>query len=291
MTLAQALQTTTHVFRLNSVDYSHLEARVLLQHISRLSPAQLYSESDRLLTDEEIALLQQLVERRLLGEPSSYIVGHKEFYGHDFYVDQRVLIPRPETELLVEAALQWANTFAHSKPHSGQPLVIADIGTGCGAIAVALALGLPESIICAIDISPLAIDVARINCARHNVTEQVVLLQGNLLEPLPKPADLVIANLPYIKTPDLANLSPEIARFEPLLSIHGGEDGLRVIESLLSQLEGKILPHSCLLLEIGRGQGNELSSLLKRYIPHADCVFLSDYGGVNRVVKITFHHV
>ncbi|MBM3155328.1 MAG: peptide chain release factor N(5)-glutamine methyltransferase [Chloroflexi bacterium] len=291
MTLAQALQTSAGIFRLNCIDDSYLEAGILLQHILKLSRVQLYSEGERLLTDSEIELLQQLVERRLLGEPSAYITGRKEFYGSDFYVDPRVLIPRPETELLIEAALQWVGDFEHSRSHSGQPLIIADIGTGCGAIAVALALGLPESIIYAIDISPLALDVARINCARHNVTEQVVLLQGNLLEPLPKPADLVIANLPYIKTPDLASLSPEIAHFEPLVSIHGGEDGLRVIESLLSQLEGKILPHSCLLLEIGRGQGSGLSSLLKRYIPHADCVFLSDYGGVKRVAKLTFRYV
>lgn len=291
MTLAQALQTSAHIFRLNGIDDCHLEAGILLQHILKLSPARLYSEGDRILTDEEMDLVQQLVERRLLGEPSSYIIEHKEFYGNDFYVDPRVLIPRPETELLVEAALEWANDFERSLPHLGRSLIIADIGTGCGAIAVTLAIRLPESRIYAIDISPSALEVAQINCERYNIAKQIVLLQGDLLKPLSEPVDLVVANLPYIETPDLANLSPEITRFEPQMSIHGGEDGLREIEGLLSQLEGKTLPHSCLLLEIGRGQDKKLPPLLKRHVPHAKYVFLPDYGEVNRVVKITLHHV
>ena len=129
----------------------------------KLSPAQLYSESDRLLTNEEANLLQQLVERRLMGEPSSYITGLKEFYGNDFYVDPRALIPRPETELLVEAAIEWANDAEHGLPHLRRSLIIADIGTGCGAIAVTLATRLPQSKIYAIDISPQALEVAQIN--------------------------------------------------------------------------------------------------------------------------------
>ena len=291
MTLAQALYSSAHTLRLNGVDDSQLEARILLQHILNLPQAQVYSECDRLLTNEEVKLLQQLIERRLLGEPSAYIVEHKEFYGNDFCVDPRVLIPRPETELLIEAALEWASDIEHSLPFLERPLRIADIGTGCGAIAITLALKLPQSRVYAIDISPSALQVAQLNCERHEVIRQIVLLQGDLLESLPEPVDLLVANLPYIKNSELANLSPEVALFEPRIAIDGGKDGLDEIGSLLSQLEGKTFPHSCFLLEIGKGQDKKLISLLKRHVPAAKYAFIPDYAGINRVGKITFQRI
>lgn len=283
MILAQALQQSAHVLSLNDIDDSHIEARMLLGHITKLSPAQIYTQPERTLSKEQEGNLQELVERRLRHEPAAYIVNHREFYGIDFYVDSRVLIPRPETELLVDTAIEFA-----SSTYLARPLLIADIGTGCGAIAVSLALNLPHSKIHATDVSPLALEVARLNCERHAVTDRITLLQGNLLEPLPEPVDLLVANLPYIKSSELANLSPEIIQFEPIIALDGGQRGLDYVRQLLEQAEGRINAKGCLLLEIGQNQENEVSHLIRSLLNKVNFVFISDLNGIKRVVKIDF---
>jgi len=287
MTLAQALQQSARTFRLHGIEDSHIEARMLLGHILKLSPAQLYTQPERALSQKQANSLQQLIERRLRREPTAYIIKHREFYGIDFYVDSRVLIPRPETELLVEEAIEFAN----SRPNlssSEKPLLIADAGVGCGAIAISLALNLPRSKIYATDISPSALEVARLNCEYHNATGQIVLLQGNLLEPVPEPVDLIVANLPYIKSSELANLSPEITNFEPRAAIDGGQNGLEVIRQFLEQAKEKIHAQGCLLLEIGQKQEKAVISLIKHYHPKARSELIPDLNGIRRVVKIDF---
>ena len=136
MILAQALQQSAHIFSLNGIEDSHFEARSLLQHLLRISPAQLYAQTEQVLSKEQVKALRELVERRLHREPTAYIVGYKEFYGVDFYVDSRVLIPRPETELLVEEAVGFARSRSNHHSSAPRPLLIADVGTGCGAIAI-----------------------------------------------------------------------------------------------------------------------------------------------------------
>ena len=287
MTLAQALQQSAHTLNLQGIEDSHIEARMLLGHILELSSAQLYTQPERALSQEQAKGLHQLIERRLHREPTAYIVKHREFYGIDFYVDSRALIPRPETELLVEEAIEFAN----SRPNlssSEKPLLIADAGVGCGAIAISLALNLPQSKIYATDISPSALEVARLNCEYHNATGQIVLLQGNLLEPVPEPVDLIVANLPYIKSSELANLSPEITNFEPRAAIDGGQNGLDVIRQFLEQAKEKIHPQGCLLLEIGQKQEKAVVSLIKHYHPKARSELIPDLNGIRRVVKIDF---
>ncbi|HEX7364721.1 MAG TPA: HemK/PrmC family methyltransferase, partial [Dehalococcoidia bacterium] len=195
MTLAEALQQSAYILSTNSIEDSHIEARMLLGHVTNLSTVQIYTKHQQILGSEEEAKLQKLIGRRLRNEPTAYILKHKEFYGIDFYVDSRVLIPRPETEMLVDAALEFA---ASRSSYLTQPLLIADIGTGCGAIAISLALNLPGSKVYATDSSPSALEVARLNCRHHKVAEQVTLLTGDLLQPLPEPVDLIVANLPYI---------------------------------------------------------------------------------------------
>jgi release factor glutamine methyltransferase len=283
MILAQALQQSAHTLSLNGIDDSHTEARMLLGHITKLSPVQIYTQPERTLSREQENNLQELVERRLCHEPAAYIVNHREFYGIDFYVDYRVLIPRPETELLVDTAIE----FASSTCLASSPL-IADIGTGCGAIAISLALNLPHSQIYATDVSPLALEVARLNCKSHNVTDRIILLQGNLLEPLPESVDILVANLPYIKSSELANLSPEIIQFEPRMAIDGGENGLDYIRQLLEQAEDRINTSGCLLLEIGQNQEKDLSNLIRSLLKKVNFVFISDLNGIKRVVKIDF---
>jgi release factor glutamine methyltransferase len=283
MTLVQALQQSAHTLSLNGIEDSHIEARMLLGHITKLSPAQIYTQTEQTLSQEQEDNLQELVQRRLRREPSAYIVNHREFYGTDFYVDSHVLIPRPETELLVDTALEFTGSGL-ARPT--KPLIIADIGTGCGAIAISLALNLPRSKIYATDVSSSALEVASLNCNYHKVTDRVILLQGNLLEPLPEPIDLLVANLPYIKSSELANLSPEIIKFEPRLSIDGGASGLDYIHQLLKQAGGRINPEGCLLLEIGQNQEKEVSRLIQSCLDKVDFEFISDLNGIKRAAKI-----
>lgn len=285
MNLTQAFQHSANAFSLNDVADSHTEVRILLQHILNLSPAEIYAQPELMLSQEETKNLQRLVERRLTREPAAYIVNHKEFFGIDFYVDSRVLIPRPETELLVETALKFAQDSVHHQPHP-TPFLVADIGTGCGAIAISLALNLPQSRIYATDMSSAALEVARWNCAKHNITQKIILLQGNLLEPIPEPADLIVANLPYIKSAELANLSPEIVNFEPKMALDGGYSGLEHIRQLIYQAKAKVRPRGCILLEIGKGQDKAVVSITKRYLSRASIELMRDLSGIKRAVKI-----
>jgi release factor glutamine methyltransferase len=284
MTLTQALRQSAHALSVNGIDDSRIEARILLGHITKLSPVQIYTLTEQALSHEQERALHELVERRLRQEPTAYIVNHREFYGIDFYVDSRVLIPRPETELLVDAALEF---FKNGTCLPSQPL-IADIGTGCGAIAISLALNLLRSKIYAIDSSYSAIEVARLNCEHHKVTRQVTLLQGDLLEPVPETVDLIVANLPYIKSSELESLSPEITRFEPRTAIDGGKNGLKCIHRLLEQTENKISRRGCILLEIGQNQEQDIISLIHGLLKKVNFTLIPDLNGINRVIKIDF---
>jgi len=282
MILSEALQSTTRTLLRTKIDDASVEAELLLGHILKMSRTQLYTEPERVLTSAEAKHICRLVRRRLDNEPTAYILEHCEFYGIDFCIDPHTFIPRPETELLVEKAVE----LAHRIYHPGKQITIADIGTGCGVIAISLALALPQAIIYAIDISASALQVAEINCQRHAVNSQVELLRGNLLEPLPKPVDMIVANLPYIKDCEFKDLSPEIRKFEPTIALAGGEDGLDKIQQMLEQMPGKFDYGGCFLLEIGQGQGEMVTSLIKRYFPQASIELISDLGGIERVVKV-----
>ncbi len=283
MTLAEALKQSAYVLSMNRIEDSHIEARMLLGHVINLSAVQIYTKHEQILSPEEEAKLQKLIGRRLRNEPTAYILEHKEFYGIDFYVDSRVLIPRPETEILVDAALEFA---ASRSSYLTRPLLAADVGTGCGAIAISLALNLPGSKVYATDSSPSALDVARLNCRHHKVAEQVTLLTGDLLQPLPEPVDLIVANLPYIKNSELPDLSPEIAGFEPRLALDGGASGLDCIQKLLQQVRDKINTGGCVLLEIGHGQEKDVSRLIHTYLNGLNFKFIADLNCIKRVVKI-----
>ena len=286
MILSQALQSITQTLCGAKVADASVEAELLLGHVLGMSRTGLYTEPERSLTSTETERLHDLVRRRLDREPAAYILGHCEFYGIDFYVDSRTLIPRPETELLVEKAVELARRIAHQ----GEQTAMADIGTGCGAIAVSLALALPQAKIYATDISPSALSVAEVNCRRHGVSSQVELLQGNLLEPLPQAVDVIVANLPYVKDCEVVDLSPEIREHEPTIALAGGRDGLDKIREMLEQVQGKRGAHCwgsvCLLLEIGQGQGEMVTSLVNDCFPGASIGLISDPGGIERVVKV-----
>jgi release factor glutamine methyltransferase len=274
--LKQALAQARRILADNDIEDASLDGELLLRHVLQISRAQLYLDLDHELSPAHEEVFHRLIERRLQGEPSAYITGHREFYGLDFYVDHSVLIPRPESELLVEKAISLAQNRLIS--------TIADIGTGCGAIAISLALNLPKAEIYASDISASALKVAWSNCQRHGVIDRVHLLQGDLLEPLTEPVDLMIANLPYVREAELPRTG--MLSFEPVLALNGGPDGITAIKRLCLQLGEKLRPGGCLLLEIGLGQPKTVTALLRQALPSAQIEITPDFGGIERVVSL-----
>jgi release factor glutamine methyltransferase len=277
MTLKQALERARGALLARGIDDVPLECQLLLRQASGISRVQLYLNLDRELSSEEEAGFWCLVGRRLSGEPIAYIRGHREFYGLDFSVEPGVLIPRPESELLVEQAIKLAEDGAVS--------AVAEVGTGCGAVAISLALHLPRAKIYATDISASALKIARFNCEKHRVADMVCLLQGDMLHPLPEPVDIIIANLPYVREAELSQVGS--AGFEPLLALNGGLDGLDKIRQLCGQAGDRLRPWGSLLLEIGQGQATAVTALLSRLFPSAEIEVMPDLSGIGRVVRAT----
>ena len=277
MTIREALTRAKKAFASGNVEDARLESELLLRHALRIGQVQLYQEPERRLAPREEAGFWRLVERRLGGEPTAYITGRREFYGLSFSVDSSVLVPRPESELLVDAALQ----IVRSRPVTR----VAEIGTGCGAIAIILALSLPEARIYATDISAPALKVARLNCQNHGVADRICLLAGDMLDPLPGPVDLIVANLPYVPELEVSRLG--LADFEPLLALDGGRDGLEKIGRLCSGVGDRLRPGGFLLLEMGQGQGRAVTALLRRLFPSAGIEVIPDLAGIDRVVVLS----
>jgi len=277
MTIRESLNRARGVMAANDIDDSPFESEILLRHALKMDRVQLYTRLDHELNPEQDEKFWQLIERRLNHEPTAYITGHREFYGLDFHINSNVLIPRPESELLVEKALELVNK---------QPVsTIADIGTGCGAIAISLALSLPQAKIYAADISPAALEVASLNCQKHGVADRIHLLAGDMLNPLPEPVDLIIANLPYVRESDLSRIST--LNYEPSLALNGGPDGLIRIRQLCSRVNEKLRPGGCLLLEVGVGQSSIITSFLNGLFPLSEIEVIPDLSGIDRVVCLS----
>lgn len=262
-----------------------LDAQVLLREAMQIDAVILYSHPERELSPEEEQRFQDWLSRRLQGEPVAYILGHKEFYGLDFLVDKRVLIPRPETELLVERALQAIGGVFRE----GRAPVVADIGTGSGAIPVTLAVNEPRlPYLYAVDVSDEALAVAALNSQRHHVEERIRLLQGDLLTPLPEPVDILTANLPYVGTSELGVMSRDVLDYEPYLALFSGPEGLDILSRFFaSAFTSSILKKgSILLLEIGYQQKNALQHLLQTRWPEAQISLYKDYAGWDRMMQV-----
>jgi len=257
-----------------------LESEVLLRHVLKLSRSRFLLESDLELTETQIEELDNLLQRRLQGEPLAYLLNNREFFGLDFYVDHRVLIPRPETETLVEEALAYFDNHNIAS--------VADIGTGSGAIAISLAVNLPHDVeIYAVDSSAAALEVASLNCQKHGVSTRIKLLQGDLVQPLPAQLDLIIANLPYVPSAEVASMPS--ARYEPVKALDGGENGLAEITRLAHQLKEKPQAFQCLLLEIGFGQSVGVISIFHQMFPDSRIETIKDLAGIERVIKLVNH--
>jgi release factor glutamine methyltransferase len=219
-----------------------------------------------------------MVARRLEHEPVAYITGQKEFYGLVLQVDRRVLIPRPETETLVEVALTIGR--------QNQIPLLAEVGVGSGAIAIALAISLPWTEIYAIDSSSDALTVAEENCRRHGVQDRVHLVLGDLLAPLPEPVGLIVANLPYVSQEELAALAPDITEYEPLGALDGGPDGLDHIRHLLERAGPSLKPPGMICLEIGASQALSVNEIAREQFPAATVGLVRDLAGLDRVAII-----
>jgi len=276
VTLEQSFSRARKTLNSSNIEEATLESELLLRHTLNISRVQLYLNLDYELGHKEEAFWH-LIERRLSGEPTAYITGHREFYGLDFYVDHNVLIPRPESELLVEKALAMAQN--RTIP------TIAEVGTGCGAIAISLALNLPQTKIYATDISASALKVALVNCQKHGVADRICLLRGDMLDPLPEPADLIVANLPYVRESELSRVNTH--NFEPSLALNGGQDGLDKIRRLCRQADSKLYPSGHLLLEMGQGQKNAVTTFLHSLFPSARIEVTPDLSGIDRMVSLT----
>ncbi len=264
-----------------------LDAQVLLAHLTGSSRASVLAYPERALSPEAAAAFAALVARRMLGEPVAYLVGHREFMGLDLATDIRALIPRPETELLVEAALDAVRArLAHEG--AAQTLLAVDIGTGSGAIALALAAQEPRiRRVYAVDLSAQALSLARENADRLGLSQRVSFLQGDLLEPLPEPVDLLLANLPYIAPRETDTLPDEVRRFEPDLALYGGADGLALLRRFFAQAPGKLRPGGLVGVEFGYDQRAAVEALSREAFPAASVRVGTDYAGWDRFALVT----
>jgi release factor glutamine methyltransferase len=258
-------------------DSASLDVQMLLAEVLAVERAYLLAHPEQELTSEQERHFNLLVDRLVTGEPLPYILGRRAFYDRDFAVSPAVLIPRPETELLLEQAL----AFVKQHPES----IVVDVGTGSGALAVTVAAHCPRAQVYATDISADALAIARRNAEIHGAN--ITFLQGNLLEPLIAlgiKADLIMANLPYIAKDELAALA--VSRYEPRLALNGGDDGLDLIRDLLRQAPAACSPGALILMEIGAEQGNSVLKLARDILKPRSADVLKDYAGHDRIVRL-----
>jgi release factor glutamine methyltransferase len=275
MTLREALTTAATQLAVNP----HLradaarDAELLLLHTLKLPRTTLFAHPTLQLTPTQLAQYNESITRRLKNEPIQYITGIQEFYGLPLHVTPAVLIPRPETELLVEAVLERL-------PHD-KPLSILDIGTGSGAIAIAVAHHLPQAHLTALDLSPAALAIARHNAVTHHVADRITFLQSDLLSAVPNQTfDAILSNPPYIPTADLPDLHPQVRDHEPHTALFAGTTGLDVYSRLIPQAHTALTPGGLLALEIGQGQSASIRQFLTDWY---DFLILNDLQQIPRV--------
>ena len=250
------------------------DAELLLLHTLQISRATLLAHPDDELTSDQLYLYERSIHRRLAHEPVQYIIGQQEFFGLALHVTPAVLIPRPETEHLVESVLARL-------PHD-HPVSIADVGTGSGAIAIALAVHLPEAHITALDFSTEALHIAQLNAENHDVAQRIRFLQSDLFAALPPGAgfDAIVSNPPYVPTSDRADLHPQVREHEPAAALFAGPEGLDIYRRLIPEAHALLKPQGLLALEIGQGQHPSLTALLANW---HDLTFINDLQQIPRV--------
>lgn len=275
-TILKVLEWTKGHFEQKGLESPRLDAELILAHVLKVQRVMLYARFDQPLSTEELAQIRALVARRARREPMAYLLGTKEIWSLPLEVTPATLIPRPDTETLIEISLKLLRGV--------EAPIIADVGTGSGAIALALAKELPAATVYALEISAEARAVAERNAARHQL-HNVRVLASDLLSGLPLAVQglhLVVANLPYIPSAELANLMPDVRQYEPHLALDGGRDGLELIRRLIPEASRLLLPGGALALEAGPGQDRPLrEALLQAGLQDVETV--ADPGGIPRV--------
>lgn len=281
MKVRELLLQITQLLSDNLTPDRQIESEVLLRHVLGMERADFFAALAERISSRQCDQVRKLAQRRLDGEPLAYIVGHREFYGLDLVVNPHVLIPRQETELLVECVLEHCSNQEITKD-----LRIADIGTGSGAIAIAIAANLPKAQLLATDCDPNALAVAEINRRKHILEQSIHLCQGDLLNALDAPVDVIVSNPPYIRTEEISLLAPEVRR-EPVHALDGGPDGLDVIRRLFRQAPAFIKQGGRMLIEIAPEQLEAVLQLGREEFSSAEVSFRRDMLGLPRVVIVS----
>jgi release factor glutamine methyltransferase len=285
MTVLEILNWSTHYLKDHQIENPRLNAELLLARVLTLSKEGLYAHLNGQFKKEEKEALERLIERRISGEPLQYILGHQEFWSIDFKVDPRVLIPRPETELLVEQGLSILSETSLGKTPS-----VLEIGTGSGAIAISLAKEVRDIFIVATDISRGALLLAKENAKSAGILHQIEFVNADLFGPFQsvrgnEPFDLILSNPPYIDRFEIQRLAREIRDYEPMAALDGGEDGMEFYRRIISQAPSYLRRGGWLLLEVGEGQGGMVADQLERSGYFFGPQLLPDLSGIERVVK------
>ena len=279
--IQRLLEWTTEYFQKVDAESPRLEAEVLLAEALGCQRIELYTRFDEVPDSEPVTKYRAWVKRRAAGEPVAYIVGHREFYSLKFLVTSSVLIPRPETEHVVVAAIEACQQI------DDRPIRILDVGTGSGCIAVALAKHIENVKIGAIDLSPDAIEVARQNIDQHEVADRIKCFTGDLLQALPagsQPVQLIVSNPPYIGSNEQGTVEPNVDQFEPALALYGGEEGTEVIDRLITQSIDFLMPGGFLIFETSPIIMDACVELVNACSKFASCDVVKDYSGHRRVV-------
>lgn len=276
--LAHLVRRTARRLEAAGIGDARLEADLIWTTALGIDRAALYASFRDTPSDEEAGRAEALCERRLNREPVAYLMGTREFYGLPIAVGPGVLIPRPETETVVEETLRLAEGEASP--------VLADVGCGSGAIAVALAVARPEAVVYALDVAPRALELTALNAAKHGVSDRVRVLESDLLAALPRPVHVVAANLPYVMSDEIPLLEPEVSRYEPREALDGGADGLALIRRLLTEADGRLLPGGALVLEMDPRQTASAGEAAAACFPGARVRAVRDLAGRERVLVV-----
>lgn len=282
LTLLNALEMSTAHLAKRGIQTARLDAEVLLAHVLGVGRLHLYLNFDKLLDDAQKSAYREAIKRRSAFEPVAYIVGKKEFYSLDFVVTRDVLIPRPETELLVDKSLECAKRL---DARSNQPVRIFEIGTGCGAIAICIARHVQHSQIIASDVSEKALAIAADNARRLGMIDRIVFLHGDLLCSFNQSLDIIVSNPPYIAFGERQALQREITEYEPVEALFAGKRGTEVIERIIHHAQDRLEPGGFLLLEFAPGQRQDVERLLKATEAYNSVEVFADYQNRERVVQ------
>lgn len=281
LTLLEVLRGSSSYLSRAGIERPRLEAEVLLAHTLQVRRIDLYLQFERPLTESELTELRSTLRRRVRGTPVAYLVGEREFYGLSFTVKEGVLIPRPESELVVELALA-------DLVHENRPMRVADLGTGSGCLGIAIAVGAPQVTVDAVDVSEVAVAVARANANRLGVGDRVSVLQGAWGAPLAGRGlyDLVVSNPPYVTSAELEDLAPGVHEFEPRLALDAGEDGLTPYRELQIELPKLAAPGATMLLEVDPRRAAAVAELVADAWPVVQTRLHLDHSERERVVEI-----